>query len=304
MIGKLWSAVVILLGFMLAFGGCQTGQKSLINVKGGGPPLSEATLPNYFVGEYFTFDDGTFEIVTEVSGEMVTWRTNQDTISKGYRNFVIPVLSWTSNNRRSEAKTTASADLLWPLAVGKKAQYDFQQTISRHDGTESSELSRTWTCTVEGTERVSVPAGTFDTYVVTCKRYSSSGRAWRATRKFYYAPDLGHYVIREDDYRRSADKKRQMVSYGFSSTVLPQKDQITLNRKLQTALDKNVDGNASTWTNRKGDITVMLIPVRSFIGANGEKCREYHSVYSVKGRIRKNFREVCRQPNGRWQRID
>jgi hypothetical protein len=157
---------------------------------------------------------------------------------------------------------------------------------------------------VKGTERVSVTAGTFDSYVISCKRYSDDGRTWRATRRFYYAPDLGHYVIREDNYRNRSNKKRQLVSYGFNSTVLPQKDQTALNRKLQMALNKNADGIASTWTNQRKDITVMLIPVRSFIGPDGQKCREYHSVYSVMGRIRKNAREVCRQPNGLWQRID
>jgi hypothetical protein len=157
---------------------------------------------------------------------------------------------------------------------------------------------------VEGTQRVGVRAGTFDTYVISCKRYSNDGRKWRATRKFYYAPDIGHYVIREDNYTSRSNKKRQLVSYGFNSTFLPEKDQITLNRKLQIALNKNIDGIASTWTNQKKDITVMLIPVSSFIGADGQKCREYHSVYSVMGRIRKNVREVCKQPNGLWQRID
>jgi hypothetical protein len=126
------------------------------------------------------------------------------------------------------------------------------------DGTESTELSRTWTCAVEGTERVSVTAGTFDSYVIACKRYSDDGRTWRATRRFYYAPDLGHYVIREDNYRNRSNKKRQLVSYGFNRTVLPQKDQTTLNRKLQMALTENADGIASTWTNQRKDITIMF----------------------------------------------
>ena len=296
------SAILILLSAITALSGCQTG-RSLLNMKTEGPLLSEAALPTYTVGEYFTFDDGSSTMVTAVSGEPITWQSNTGTVSNGYRNFIIPALTWTSTNRRSEGKTTAPADLLWPLTVGKKGKYDFQQTISRHDGTESIELSRNWSCAVEGTERVSVPAGTFDTYVIACNRYSSSSHRWRASRRFYYAPDLGHYVMQEDKYRSRPDKKRALVSYGFRSIVLPEKDQIMLNRKLQKALHNDADGIASTWTSSTGEVAAMLIPIRSYKVSNGDQCREYHSVYNVKGRIRKNVRIVCKQPNGQWQRV-
>jgi hypothetical protein len=259
-----------------------------------------AASPNYAVGEYFTFDDGTTAMVTEISGELVTWEYNNGTVSKRYRNFIIPALTWTSAKKHSKAKTTAPADLLWPLAVGKKGQYDFRQTISKHDGTEATRLSRSWSCTVEGTKRVSVAAGTFDTYVITCRRYSDTSHKWRATRRFYYAPHLG----REDKYRSRPGKKRELVSYGFNSTVLPKQDQIELNRSLQEALNNNADGMASTWISRTGEVSTVLTPVSSFTGINGDECRDYHSVYSVKGRVRKNVRKVCRQPDGHWQRVE
>ena len=165
-------------------------------------------------------------------------------------------------------------------------------------------LSRWWSCNVEGTERVSVPAGTFDTYVITCRRYSDSSHKWRATRRFYYAPDLGHYVMQEDRYRSRPDKKRQLVSYGFRSIVLSEKDQIRLNQTLQNALSHNAGGIASKWTSSKGEVTAMLIPTSSYTATSGEACREYQSVYNVKGRIRKNVRKVCREPDGHWQRVE
>jgi hypothetical protein len=296
--------MLIMVGAIIALGGCMAGEKPLIRINPEGLQLSEATLPNYAVGEYFAFDDGITEIVTEKSGELITWQTNTDTVSRGYHNFIIPALTWTNVSRYSEGTTNAPVDLLWPLAVGKTAQYEFQQIISRHDGTEATELFRSWDCAVESTRRVSVAAGNFDTYVITCKRYSSTSNSWRATRRFYYAPDLGHYVIREDTYQSRPDRRRELVSYGFNSNFLPKRDQIKLNRTLQSTLSKNGDGMASTWISRTGKVTAMLIPVRSFTGTNGDTCREYHSVYSVQGRIRKNVREVCRQPDGLWQRIN
>jgi hypothetical protein len=289
---------------MFALGGCLAAEKSRIGIHSETSQLAEATLPNYAVGEYFAFDDGITEIITEQSGELVTWQTNTDTISRGYRNFIFPALTWTSASSYSQGTTTAPYDLLWPLAVGRSAQYDFQQKISRHDGSEATELSRSWDCAVESSKRVRVAAGTFDTYVITCQRYSGNSNSWRATRRFYYAPDLGHYVIREDIYRSRPDRRRELVSYGFNSNFLPKQDQIKLNKTLQRTLSNNADGMASTWSSRTGQVTAMLIPVRSFTGLSGDACREYHSVYSVKGRIRKNVREVCRQPDGLWQRTN
>jgi hypothetical protein len=112
--------MLVMVGAIIVWSGCQTPQQSQINLKTGGPHLPAAALPNYTVGEYFTFDDGTKTMVAEVSGEWVTWQHNNGTVSKHYRNFVIPALNWTSSKRQSKAKTTANANLLWPLSVGKR----------------------------------------------------------------------------------------------------------------------------------------------------------------------------------------
>ncbi|MBW2705062.1 MAG: hypothetical protein JRD84_01995 [Deltaproteobacteria bacterium] len=297
-------AILITVGVIIITGGCQTGKQSMIKTDSNMPELSEAALPNYSVGEYFSFDDGTAVVVTAVSKEQVTWRYNNGAISSGYRNFILPALTWTSAHSYSKTTSTAPVDLLWPLVTGNKGQFSSHQVISRNDRIESTELSRNWECSVEGTKRVSVPAGTFDTYVIACKRYSTTNNSWRATRRYYYAPDLGHYVMRDDSFRSRSDRTRKLAAYGFNSTFLPKQEQINLNKKLQITLSKNPDGIASTWESKPGDITAMLVPVNSYSGLNGTECRDYYSVYSIKGRIRKNARSVCRSPEGLWQRID
>ena len=304
MYSKRLLALLISVGLIIVTGGCQTGQQSMIKADSDMLELSEAALPNYSVGEFFSFDDGTTTVITAVSNEKVTWGYHNGATSTGYRNFILPALTWTSANSHSTATSTAPVDLLWPLATGNQGQYESHQVISRDDQIESTEFSRKWDCTVEGTERVSVPAGTFDTYVIDCKRYSSTSNSWRATRRYYYAPDIGHYVIRDDKFRSRSDRTRKLVTYGFNSTFLPKQEQINLNRKLQNTLSKNPDGIASTWKSKPGDITAMLVPVNSYTGINGTECRDYYSVYSVKGRIRKNVRSVCRPPDGQWQRVD
>ena len=304
MYSKRLLAILITVVLIIVTGGCQTGQQSMIKTDSDMLELSEAALPNYSVGEYFAFDDGTTAVVTAVSNGQVTWGYNNGATSTGYRNFILPALTWTSANRHSKATSTAPADLLWPLATGNQGQYATHQVISKNDRIESTELSRKWACAVEGTKRVSVPAGTFDTYVIVCRRYSSTDNSWRATRRYYYAPELGYYVVREDKFRSRSDSTRKLVTYGFNSTFLPKQEQINLNRKLQNTLSKNPDGIASTWKSKPGDITAMLVPVNSYTGINGTECRDYYSVYSVKGRILKNDRSVCRLPDGQWQRVD
>ena len=98
----------------------------------------------------------------------------------------------------------------------------------------------------------------------------------------------------------------ELVYFGLKQcqNLYPEQEQINLNGKLQDVLSKNPDGIASTWKSKPGDITAMLVPVNSYTGSSGAECRDYYSIYSVKGRIRKNARSVCKQPEGRWQRVD
>ena len=297
-------ATLIAVGLIIVAGGCQNWQQTLNNTYSDNPQLFRADLPHYAVGEYFVFDDGTVAVVTGVSKEEITWRYQNGATSTRYRNFILPALSWESASSQSQTTLTASPDMLWPLATGNSGQYESYQVISRNNLIEATELSRKWECAVEGTKRVSVPAGTFDTYVISCKRYSNTSNSWRATRKYYYAPELGHYVVRDDTFRSRSDRTRRLVAYGFNSTFLPKQDQIILNRKLQDALSRNPDGIASIWKSKPGNITAMLVPVNSYTGSSGADCRDYYSIYSVNGRIRKNARSVCKQPEGRWQRVD
>ena len=297
-------AILITVSLIILTVGCQTGKQPMINTYFDDLELSEAALPDYSVGEFFSFDDGTTTVVTAASNEQITWRYNNGTTSTGYRNFILPALTWTGGNSHSKTTSTAPVDMLWPLATGNQGQYESHQIISKNNQIDTTENSRKWICAVEGTKRVSVPAGSFETYVIVCQRYSSTSNSWRATRRYYYAPVLGHYVMREDKFRSRPDQIRKLVTYGFNSTFLSEQDQINLNRKLQKTLTNNRDGIAGIWKNRPGDITAMLIPVSSYTGLNNSQCRDYYSVYSVKGRIRKNVRSVCRLSDGQWQRVD
>jgi hypothetical protein len=77
-------------------------------------------------------------------------------------------------------------ETLWPLAVGKKI-------VGRYDGAGSQVGSQgSWhnNISVDGYEKVTTKAGTFDTFVIT-KQEEALSHKYRSTLKLWYAPELG-----------------------------------------------------------------------------------------------------------------
>jgi len=279
------------------------GVQSQAPIFDAGPQMPPENLPDYTVGESFTFDDGRTDTVIDVRGDVVTWRDHLGIIRVKYRNFTIPDISWQNRTRRSTSQTTATPDMLWPLAVGNDARFEFQQTVEANDGSSKREYTQSWECAVAGTESLDVPAGTFNVFKIPCYRYTQGTSNWRQTRTFYYAPAVKHYVMRTDTYSSSPSRRRELVSYGFNSTALPENEQRALNAQLQNALNENADGVASNWRRDDGSLSVTLTPLRTYQDAKGAKCREYSSDYNIRGRTRTNYRNVCKQDGGLWQRV-
>lgn len=91
---------------------------------------------------------------------------------------------------------------LFPLQVGKAVSF-----TRRWAG-------EAWRDRIEvsGTERVTVPAGTFDTFVLL--RVSEQVNSdWRAEQRTWYAPDLGWVVKFEGYNNKGAGERWQAVSF-------------------------------------------------------------------------------------------
>ena len=91
---------------------------------------------------------------------------------------------------------------LFPLQVGKAV------TFTRRWAGEA------WRDRIEvlGTERVSVPAGTFDTYVL-LRRSELVGRDWQAEQRIWYAPELGWIVKFEGYNTAGAGERWQAIEF-------------------------------------------------------------------------------------------
>lgn len=272
-----------------------------------GPKLAPAPLPRYAVGEAFSFDDGRRETVLKIDGETVTWRKSRSATAVATRNFLIPPLSWQTATRKSQSQISAGTNLLWPLRVGNDQRFDIAQVIeakgaARLSGGETRiAFNRSWRCVVERTQTIAVPAGTFDTFRIACFRYRAGTDNWRQTRIYHYAPKIGHFVAREDIYASRPGRRIRLSAAGFDSTVLPRSEQASLNRALQDSLNRNPDKSGTVW--RRGGLVVTLTPIRTYRNRRGIRCREYTSAYRLGDRVRTNFRRVCPNADGLWQRV-
>lgn len=293
---------LVLTGIISIFSGCSSHLPKSVN-DSVGYELRPASLPAYSPGEYFIFDNKFGMTVAGVEKGLVTWQYSNNATGQGYNDFLIPLVRSEKNGQRITAVSSVSLTDLWPLDNNKTASFETTQTIFTTEANLTREVTRSWNCKVEGTARVSVPAGNFDTFVLNCNRFSGEDHGWRGSDRYYYSPDLNHYVMLEQTSATRAAKTQKMTGYGFNSTYLPEKDQIELRKLLQTVLTRHADGVAGTWTSSSKKISAMLIPTKSFTDRKQRKCREYRSAYSVEGRIREHVRELCQTQGGNWQRI-
>jgi len=295
-------SLIIALLFLVATTGC--AKKEVPKEFVDSSKLMMPSLPTYQPGEYFFYDSGLSMIATASDDGLVEWKYGSGATSTGYANFLIPQLSWESNPDRSESTTDASPNFLWPLNVGKSGRFNITQTLIKNESSPPDEIKRTWECKVEGTEKVVVPAGKYDTYVVSCSRYSTDDKDWRGRHRYYYSPDIRHYVMVEKDYARRTSTIERLSKHGFNSNYLPQEDQITLKDELYQVLEKGQLGQAESWVSSSDQISAMLIPYQSFKGSREQQCREYRSIYNVGGRVHQHTRKACQAADGSWQKLD
>jgi hypothetical protein len=187
------------LAFILA--GCATVQTLRTDLGlGGNPelhavPLAErqpaAGPPSLRPGDVYVFRFGAGvqqnETVTEVRGDRVTWRLPTGATWTTVSATMFNTAEWhgTAAYGSGQQVFTDSHGSLFPLRVGNVVRYTAKGESSREPGGWRVH----WTCTVPSEERITVAAGTFDTYRVMCYRAGQ-------LRTYYYAPSIDLYVLR------------------------------------------------------------------------------------------------------------
>lgn len=175
-------------------------------------------LPSYRFGDEFHFQhsaktgrdfplgSGTMRyLVVGMMGERVSWKIGEKPARMTARNpffgdledFTVP------DDGRAPSSLTYVGDsaAFFPLKPGAK-----MELISARDSRE------TYACNVVGNERVTVPAGEFDTLKVECK---STGGARFREEVFYYSNIVGYWVRRQTFVRAGENERRDEFALSF-----------------------------------------------------------------------------------------
>ncbi len=153
--------------------------------------------PSYEVGDAYVYSDGRVETVSRVGPERTLWEAGDGSVYTGYRNFVLPPISWKSGTSRGENQVQPAAGPKWPPAATGEIVF----SVGSKAGDGSPDAPRSWSgqwrCVTGGTSPVKALAGLFDAVVIECQRTSPEPGTWKK-RTWYYVPEIGHYVRRVD----------------------------------------------------------------------------------------------------------
>lgn len=203
-----WSGIAGALLWALLVAGCasdgSTGDEGGYGIKEPG---------RYMVGDSFIFDNPqeTWTVVS-IEGERVFWRSDRGDEHVTGHDPLMPALEWKfvgkGGGRRQFSDIKGS---LFPLKKGNLLTYTSNvENWQVKDGVRQQPQSwqYNWSCNVAGTEKMEVPAGSFDTYKVVCGRYKPN------EIEFFYAPRIGYFVVmRIDDPSNDGTVVRNLLSF-------------------------------------------------------------------------------------------
>jgi len=169
-------------------------------------PAQGVPVPQYVRGERWLYSDGYGMTVVDAQGAKARFQRLDD--PKQY--FVADGIFREEAQSRSALRKTVfqSADPA-KLYTAKKGEpvvyvreYTKDKALIRHNVSWSN----------EGTERVTVPAGTFDAIILT-KRVRSLTGVWTGYERWWYVPAVKNYVRMEYKYGDAPDSARVLVQY-------------------------------------------------------------------------------------------
>jgi len=290
---------------ILLVSGCQTvSLPSLPNFNSEpvpGPAMAPAPLLAFYAGDKYYYSNGARDQVVSVNGETLNMISRSKRKLANFRNFILPppYIEGTKGEYYKESDVPTNA--LWPLTIGAKTQFTTKgRTVTKPSGNVSEYYQR-WKCEVEGTERIRVLAGEFDTYRVKCQRFSTKGSWWQ-NRTWNYAPDLGTYVLRRDFYKSGAKSRiRELTAVRPSLQNEPSNVRKAIIHTWQTALESKQAGEISSWTDKATGTSVQVEPINTYRAENGLFCRTYKQYLTRKDITRIYSGVACREGKMKWR---
>lgn len=272
--------------------------------------VNEAGLPVYRSGAAYIFSDGSWETVLNATADRVVWENQRGDRYEGSPDFTRRPSFWQNGQRQVRRDFRKRDDLvfkpptsLWPLSKGKEAGFSEKGVWTEKNGASRS-YSAQWACEVAGRETIEVPAGTFDTWKIECQRFSVSSNfksVLRQVNKWYYAPLVGHYVLKESYYTSGKLQERmELVAVVPPYDLMSPTARQLIRKSFQTALEENSSDIPAVWQYREEQLSGETTPVDTFRMKNGAYCRRYAQTITQSQKRHTYFGLACRSPNGIW----
>lgn len=175
------------------------------------PPKPTAAItipaPQWKVGDSWTYSDGYGMKVTGVNADGTAEFRRLDDADQWFvrRGFFTEESQSRTVRRRVIFRTSDPMDL---LATGINQPVSFVREYMRND-----ELVRHRTSwVIEGREKITVPAGTFDCWVIVMRTQSLDSN-WRGFERWYYNPEARNYIRLEYKYGEAPNGSRVLMEY-------------------------------------------------------------------------------------------
>lgn len=225
--------------------------------------------PVYETGDVFAWSDGLVETVIRTGGDHVFWRGSDGSSFNAGRNFVMPPSSWDQPSGPGSTTVHVRQKNLWPIRPGSRLKFDVTTA-----GPSGLVAERQWTCMPQGKRKVTVPAGTFDTQVITCERSGIGDGEWRY-RTWFYAPAARHYVRRVDRFNDGTIRAVGLVAIRPGGKGWPDAARAGLDWAIQDALTEQGIGSGAVWSSTSVRANFTIMPTGSRELADGDGCRTF-----------------------------
>lgn len=260
-----------------------------------GPALPPAPLPTYKIGDRVSWSNGQTETVVAVEGEVVRWRDQDGNTYSGFRNFILPSLAWDYPKTSAVTEMEVPPGTLWPLVAGNNIHFTVSQRLTRKIHNSEVAYHDEWECQVDGTERITIALGSFDTFTLRCKRY------WRGSNigeiVWYYAPALGRVVKRNWTDAKEPD---ELIAMG-SGPLSPLAEKVAT-KVRQHGLEALPSGAKAV--GRAAGIKTTVQPKATFTTTTGEYCRDFLQTVETSSARATTAGMACRAKNGQWAVVD
>ncbi|HRJ60640.1 MAG TPA: hypothetical protein PKZ97_00280 [Azospirillaceae bacterium] len=164
------------------------------------------TPPQWAVGDAWSYSDGMGFKVAAVDGRIGKFQRTDDPKQWFTADGVFRL---DSQSRAALRKAVYNSDDIQKLYSARPGQsITFQREYTRNGVLVRHQTS--WT--IDGYERINVPAGSFDTIKLTKRSRSLTGN-WTGFERWWYSPQAKNYVRMEYRYGEAPESARVLTSY-------------------------------------------------------------------------------------------